>query len=57
MIFKRLACYAMKHLNILKLVVQLDRVLLQYGLVPPPEEPPPEDTGIGELTRHVSIST
>ena len=57
MIFKRLTCDATKYLYILKLVVQLDRVLLQYGLVPPPEEPPPEDTGIGELTRHVSNST
>ena len=57
MIFKRLACDATKYLYILKLVVQLDRVLLQYGLVPPPEEPPREDTGIGELTRHVSNST
>ncbi|CAM6016210.1 unnamed protein product [Sphagnum balticum] len=31
---------------------QLEKVLAEYGLIPPPEEPPPEDSGVGELEGH-----
>jgi hypothetical protein len=34
---------------------QLEKVLAEYGLIPAPEEPPPEDSGVGELEGHASL--